>query len=232
VPPIYQRELPNVVALLQTREVAPDLSLDALYDEPPLLFTAQGFGLCRAWVRDRETGEVSPLELFTLDMMAARDVGIGGHAPASDYAARLFELPADPSQWTARERQICEDILARSRHLFLLAMDAEVTREPAFDCGTDEQTQARIAYFCARTLAEGELQGARGEAVELPGANWPAADQFEELNWPRFYRCERGTIRRDSPRHRGEFLQSGAPLPHIAETLWGGLLRNAQTKEG
>lgn len=227
---LYHRDLPNIVRELQQHCVAPDLATTDLYDDPALLFSAEGYGVCLVWLRNPETGELSLLDLLDNDMLAARETGLGGHASARDYFERLQELPAKPAQWSAAHKAEWDVVTAQARHLFLLAADAQLIRSPSTET-TPEQTEKaneRALYFCARTLAAGKLCDAQGAIVELPPLQLPGAEMFSELRWPRFYSCEAGIIRRESPDDAGSYLEAGAPLPHMADCFWGGLLRKSQ----
>lgn len=215
---------------LQSHRVAPDLLATDLYDDPPLLFSAEGYGVCLVWLRNPETGELSLLDLLDNDLLAARETGMGGHVSARDYFARLQALPAEPAQWNAADKSEWDLVTAQARHLFLLAADAQFTRSPSTAATPNqaEQSNARARYFCARTLAAGELRDAQGEIVDLPPLELPAAEMFAELRWPRFYSCEAGVIRRESPEDAGRYLEAGALLPHVADCFWCGLLRQEQ----
>lgn len=139
-------------------------------------------------------------------------------------------MPAEPALWNAAQKDEWDLITAQARHLFLLAADAQWTRSPSTTATPRqaEQNNARARYFCARTLAAGELRDAQGDVVELPKLGLPDAEMFAELRWPRFYRCKAGIIRRESPADAGNYLEAGAPLPHTTDSFWGGLLRSSQ----
>lgn len=101
---LYKRHLPNLVRELQHHRVAPDVATTNLYDEPPLLFSAEGYGVCLIWLRNPETGELSLLDLLDNDMLAAREIGLGGHASAPIISRVCKHCPPSQRCGTPRKK--------------------------------------------------------------------------------------------------------------------------------
>jgi hypothetical protein len=82
--------------------------------------------------RHKETGHIGELQLHTLDMLQARDlgIGIGGHVSAQEYHQQLLTLPAQAQDRSPSEQTRWDELWSQVRHLFVLALTAELNRRP------------------------------------------------------------------------------------------------------
>jgi hypothetical protein len=208
-----------------------------LAEQPFDLFefpTAEGFSWMCLHQSDSETGHIGEMQLHTLDMLQARDLGIGGHLSAQQYHQQLLTLPSLISQRSTDQQHQWNFLWGKVRHLFLLALQAEKERVPHIE--TDEEVldwYADRLYLISRTIASRDLFNAKGEPVCLDNEATAASD-FSGMEWPRTYISpENGALGQDSENAMIVQLDTGetpaSPEFHPADLLWCGLADKKET---
>jgi hypothetical protein len=168
------------------------------------------------------------------DFVMARDHGLGGHLPATEYYRQLLEFPPNPYEWPDELFPASGQIMAKCRHLFFLAHEARWERPiQSDDLEFIEKYRYLMLYFAARSLLDGPIRDAKGNEVHLPEAEKFSVEQFTELHWPRYSEHltddgEFWVITHERPLDKGSFWDQDRVrfcCSHKFEFFWSGLIR-------
>jgi hypothetical protein len=190
----HRADLPHVIQSLREAGGAEGLRLATrpfdLFNTP----TAEGFSFVRLLQRHAATGHIGELQLHTIDLLQARDLGIGSHPSVQNYSRRLLQLPGDTGQRTAAQQEEWDLIWGQVRHAIYLALTAEMSRPTHLETDEDTwlQAQRRLHHVRLRTACAGTLRDAEGKKVQadLEGTR---PEDYEALRWPRTYVSAEGT---------------------------------------
>lgn len=190
--------------------------------------TVEGFSFIRILRRHESTGHVSEFQLHTLDMLQARDLGIGGHRPVQEYHQRLLLLPKLANTRSPAQQKEWEIVWSQVRHAFYLALTAELSEHPHLESDEEKyfDQQGHINFIRLRAVCSGELRDASGNIVEVDNEGC-SADDFDGMEWPRTYEsADWPYIGQDTATSPLIDLttQSEFSNVHPADVMWCGLL--------